>query len=179
MPTIFLVNDYAAFKVKDQIPRQVFDHVRYLPTVKEFIDSAKNTLETKKLSELGQYVYTNVINIAEGFVGDDDNAHYFMTLINAVLKIITAGTEGVDGLKDTYKDGPLAVTRIMNVAIGGLGGGELQDDDPELSFVKKFHAALQASKLAWMFDSNIHIPAEIAEFVGVKSKHSTNNFQKN
>ena len=175
MPTIFLVNDYAAFKVQDQIPRQVFDHVRYLPTVKEFIDSAKNTLETKKLSELGQYVYTNVINIAEGFVGDDDYAHYFMKLINAVLKIITAGKEGVDGLKDTYKDGPLAVTRIMNVAIGGLGG-ELQDDDPELSFVKKFHAALQASKLAWMFDSNIPIPAEIAEFVGARSKYSTNNF---
>ena len=175
MPAIFLVNDYAAFKVQDQIPRQFFDHVRYLPTVKEFIDSAKNTLETKKLGELGQYVYTNVINIAEGFVGDDDYAHYFKKLINAVLKIITAGTEGLDGLEDTFEDGPLAVTRIMNVAIGGLGG-ELQDDDPELSFVKKFHAALQASKLAWMFDSNIPIPAEIAEFVGVRSKCSTNNF---
>ena len=96
-------------------------------------------------------------------------------MINAVLKIITAGTEGLDGLEDTFEDGPLAVTRIMNVAIGGLGG-ELQDDDPELSFVKKFHAALQASKLAWMFDSNIPIPAEIAEFVGVRSKYSTNNF---
>lgn len=175
MPAIFLVNDYAAFKVQDQIPRQFFDHVRYLPTVKEFIEGAKNTLETKNLGELGQYVYTNVINIAEGFVGDDDYAHYFKKLINAVLKIITAGTEGLDGLKDTFEDGPLAVTRIMNVAIGGLGG-ELQDDDPELSFVKKFHAALQASKLAWMFDSNIPIPAEIAEFVGVRSKYSTNNF---
>ena len=175
MPAIFLVNDYAAFKVQDQIPRQFFDHVRYLPTVKEFIEGAKNMLETKKLGELGQYVYTNVINIAEGFVGDDDYAHYFKKLINAVLKIITAGTEGLDGLKDTFEDGPLAVTRIMNVAIGGLGS-ELQDDDPELSFVKKFHAALQASKLAWMFDSNIPIPAEIAEFVGVRSKYSTNNF---
>ena len=175
MPAIFLVNDYAAFKVQDQIPRQFFDHVRYLPTVKEFIEGAKNTLETKNLGELEQYVYTNVINIAEGFVGDDDYAHYFKKLINAVLKIITAGTEGLDGLEDTFEDGPLAVTRIMNVAIGGLGG-ELQDDDPELSFVKKFHAALQASKLAWMFDSNIPIPAEIAEFVGVRSKYSTNNF---
>ena len=175
MPAIFLVNDYAAFKVQDQIPRQFFDHVRYLPTVKEFIEGAKNTLETKNLGELEQYVYTNVINIAEGFVGDDDYAHYFKKLINAVLKIITAGTEGLDGLEDTFEDGPLTVTRIMNVAIGGLGG-ELQDDDPELSFVKKFHAALQASKLAWMFDSNIPIPAEIAEFVGVRSKYSTNNF---
>ena len=165
MPAIFLVNDYAAFKVQDQIPRQFFDHVRYLPTVKEFIEGAKNTLETKNLGELGQYVYTNVINIAEGFVGDDDYAHYFKKLINAVLKIITAGTEGLDGLKDTFEDGPLAVTRIMNVAIGGFGG-ELQDDDPELSFVKKFHAALQASKLAWMFDSSMPTPAEIAEFVG-------------
>ena len=165
MPAIFLVNDYAAFKVQDQIPRQFFDHVRYLPTVKEFIDSAKNTLETNKIGELGQYVYTNVINIAEGFVGDDDYAHYFKKLINAVLKIITAGTEGCDGLKDTYKDGPLAVTSIMNVAIGGWGS-ELQDDDPELSFVKKFHSALQASKLAWMFDSSMPIPAKIAEFVG-------------
>ena len=103
MPAIFLVNDYAAFKVQDQIPRQFFDHVRYLPTVKEFIEGAKNTLETKNLGELEQYVYTNVINIAEGFVGDDDYAHYFKKLINAVLKIITAGTEGVYGLKDTYK----------------------------------------------------------------------------
>ena len=175
MPAIFLVNDYAAFKVQDQIPRQFFDHVRYLPTVKEFIEGAKNTLETKNLGELEQYVYTNVINIAEGFVGDDDYAHYFKKLINAVLKIIAAGTAVLDGLEDTFEDGPLAVTRIMNVAIGGLGG-ELQDDDPELSFVKKFHAALQASKLAWMFDSNIPIPAEIAEFVGVRSKYSTNNF---
>ena len=165
MPAIFLVNDYAAFKVQDQIPRQCFDHVRYLPTVKEFIDSAKNTLETKNLSELGQYVYTNVINIAEGFVGDDDYAHYFKKLINAVVEIIKAGTEGFEGLKDTYKDGPLAVTRIMSVGIGGFGG-KLKDDDPELSFVKKFHAALQASKLAWMFDSSMPIPEEIAEFVG-------------
>lgn len=165
MPAIFLVNDYAAFKVQDQIPRQFFDHVRYLPTVKEFIDSAKNTLETKNLSELGQYVYTNVINIAEGFVGDDDYAHYFKKLINAVVEIIKAGTEGFEGLKDTYKDGPLAVTRIMSVGIGGFGG-KLKDDDPELSFVKKFHAALQASKLAWMFDSSMPIPEEIAEFVG-------------
>ena len=147
------------------LPRQFFDHVRYLPTVKEFIDSAKNTLETKNLSELGQYVYTNVINIAEGFVGDDDYAHYFKKLINAVVEIIKAGTEGFEGLKETYKDGPLAVTRIMSVGIGGFGG-KLKDDDPELSFVKKFHAALQASKLAWMFDSNIPIPAEIAEYVG-------------
>lgn len=165
MPAIFLVNDYAAFKVQDQIPRQFFDHVRYLPTVKEFIDSAKNTLETKNLSELGQYVYTNVINIAEGFVGDDDYAHCFKKLINAVVEIIKAGTEGFEGLKDTYKDGPLAVTRIMSVGIGGFGG-KLKDDDPELSFVKKFHAALQASKLTWMFDSSMPIPAEIAEFVG-------------
>lgn len=165
MPAIFLVNDYAAFKVQDQIPRQFFDHVRYLPTVKEFIDSAKNTLETKNLSELGQYVYTNVINIAEGFVGDDDYAHYFKKLINAVVEIIKAGTEGFQGLKDTYKDGPLAVTRIMSVGIGGFGG-KLKDDDPEISFVKKFHSALQASKLAWMFDSTMPTPAEIAEFVG-------------
>lgn len=164
MPAIFLVNDYAAFKVQDQIPRQFFDHVRYLPTVKEFIDSAKNTLETKNLSELGQYVYTNVINIAEGFVGDDDYAHYFKKLINAVVEIIKA-TEGCEGLKETYKDGPMAVTRIMFVGMGGFGS-RLTEDNPELLFVKKFHAALQASKLAWMFDSNMPIPAEIAEFVG-------------
>ena len=165
MPAIFLVNDYAAFKVKDQIPRQFFDHVRYLPTVKEFIDGAKNTLETENLSELGQYVYTNVINIAEGFVGDDDYAHYFKKLINAVVEIIKAGTEGFEGLKETYKDGPLAVTRIMCVGMGGFGD-KLKDDDPEISFVKKFHSALQASKLAWMFDSTMPTPAEIAEFVG-------------
>lgn len=165
MPAIFLVNDYAAFKVQDQIPRQFFDHVRYLPTVKEFIDGARHTLETKNLSKLGQYVYSNAIDIAEGFVGDDDYAHYFKKLINAVVEIIKAGTEGFEGLKDTYKDGPLAVTRIMSVGIGGFGG-KLKDDDPELSFVKKFHAALQASKLAWMFDSSMPIPAEIAEFVG-------------
>ena len=165
MPAIFLVNDYAAFKVKDQIPRQFFDHVRYLPTVKEFIDGAKNTLETENLSELGQYVYTNVINIAEGFVGDDDYAHYFKKLINAVVKIIKAGTEGFEGLKETYKDGPLAVTRIMRVGMVGFGAN-LKDDDPEISFIKKFHSALQASKLAWMFDSTMPTPAEIAEFVG-------------
>lgn len=166
MPAIFLVNDYAAFKVKDQIPRQFFDHVRYLPTVKEFIDGAKNTLETENLSELGQYVYTNVINIAEGFVGDDDYAHYFKKLINAVFEIIEAGTEG---FQTTYKDGPLAITRILCVGMGGFGG-KLKDDDPELSFVKKFHSALQTSKLAWMFDSSMPIPAEIAEFVGKKDE---------
>ena len=78
---------------------------------------------------------------------------------------LSPSTEGFEGLKDTYKDGPLAVTRIMSVGMGGFGA-KLKDDDPEISFVKKFHSALQTSKLAWMFDSNIPIPAEIAEFVG-------------
>lgn len=48
----------------------------------------------------------------------------------------------------------------MRVGIDG------PDDDPELPFLKKFHSALQASKLAWMFDSSMPTPAEIAEFVG-------------
>ena len=164
MPSVFLVNDYGAFEAKDQIPRQLFDHVRYLPTVKEFIDGARHTLETKNLSKLGQYVYSNAIDIAEGFVGDDDYAYYFERLIKAVLNILKdkAGSEGLSG---TYEDGPLAVTREMCVGIGGLGG-KLPDGDPELPFLKKFHSALQASKLAWMFDSSMPTPAEIAEFVG-------------
>ena len=91
-------------------------------------------------------------------------AHYFKELINAVVEIIKA-TEGCEGLKETYKDGPMAVTRIMGVGMGGFGS-RLTEDNPELLFVKKFHADLQASKLAWMFDSNMPIPAEIAEFVG-------------
>ena len=164
MPSVFLVNDYGAFGAKDQIPRQLFDHVRYLPTVKEFIDGARHTLETKNLSKLGQYVYSNAIDIAEGFVGDDDYAFYFKKLINAVLRILTdkAGSEDLSG---TYEDGPLAVTRKMSVGIGGLGG-KLRDDDPELPFLEKFHAALRVSNLAWMFDSSMPIPSEIAEFVG-------------
>ena len=161
MPSVFLVNDYGAFEAKDQIPRQLFDHVRYLPTVKEFIDGARHTLETKNMSKLRQYVYFNAIDIAEGFVGDDDYAYYFERLINAVVEIIEMGTK----LKETFKDGPLAVTSLMCVAKGAFGG-ELTDDNPELPFLKKFHAALQASKLAWMFDSSMPTPAEIAEFVG-------------
>ena len=86
-------------------------------------------------------------------------------MINAVVEIIKAGTEGFEGLKDTYKDGPLAVNSIMSVGMGGFGG-KLKDDDPEISFFKKFHSALQASKLAWMFDSSMPTPAKIAEFVG-------------
>ena len=166
MPSVFLVNDYGAFEAKDQIPRQLFDHVRYLPTVKEFIDGARHTLETKNLSKLGQYVYSNAIDIAEGFVGDDNYAYYFERLSKAVLNILKdkAGSEGLSG---TYEDGPLAVTREMCVGIGGLGG-KLPDGDPELPFLKKFHSALQASKLAWMFDSSMPTPAEIAEFVGKK-----------
>ena len=158
MPSVFLVNDYGAFEAKDQIPRQLFDHVRYLPTVKEFIDGARHTLETKNLSKLGQYVYSNVIDIAEGFVGDDDCAYYFERLIKAVLYILKKTSS--KGLSRTYEDGPLAVTREMSVGIDG------PDDDPELPFLKKFHSALQASKLAWMFDSSMPTPAEIAEFVG-------------
>ena len=159
MPSVFLVNDYGAFEAKDQIPRQLFDHVRYLPTVKEFIDGARHTLETKNLSKLTQYVYFNAIDIAEGFVGDDDFAFYFKRLIKAVLNILK-DEAGIKGLSGTYEDGPLAVTREMGVGIDG------PDDDPELPFLKKFHSALQASKLAWMFDSSMPTPAEIAEFVG-------------
>lgn len=139
---------------------------RPLGTVKEFIDGARHTLETKNLSKLGQYVYSNAIDIADGFVGDDNYAYYFERLIKAVLNILKdkAGSEGLSG---TYEDGPLAVTREMCVGIGGLGG-KLPDGDPELPFLKKFHSALQASKLAWMFDSSMPTPAEIAEFVGKK-----------
>lgn len=163
MPSVFLVNDYGAFEAKDQIPRQLFDHVRYLPTVKEFIDGARHTLETKNLSKLGQYVYSNVIDIAEGFVGDDDYAYYFERLIKAVLYILKKTSS--KGLSRTYEDGPLAISREMCVGRGGFGG-ELPDGNPELPFLKKFHSALQASKLAWMFDSSMPTPAEIAEFVG-------------
>ena len=125
-------------------------------TVKEYGDL---TLETKNLSKLTQYVYFNAIDIAEGFVGDDDCAYYFKRLIKAVLNILK-DKAGIKGLSRTYEDGPLAVTREMRVGIDG------PDDDPELPFLKKFHSALQASKLAWMFDSSMPTPAEIAEFVG-------------
>jgi len=164
MPAVFLVNDYAAFKVKDQIQRQLFDHVRYLPTVEEFIESAKETLDTENINELGKYVYSSVIDIAGGFVGNDDYAFYFDKLIDAACEIITEGAEGGLGLSATYREGPEAVTSTMGVGRMGFGG-KLDEDDPESCFLKQFHAALQASQLAWMFDSSKPIPAEIAGFV--------------
>lgn len=158
MPAVFLVNDWGAFNVKDQVPRQAFDHIRYLPTVKEFIEDAKRTLETKNMNSLGRYVYSNVIEIAEGFIKDDEYAFYFEQLIDAVFNILEKDNP-LGSLQDTYKDGPLAVTQAMNIIF-------FNEADPRKLFCKKFQSALQASKLAWMFDSSQPIPEEIAEFVG-------------